>query len=75
MSFEENNGFIPQALMPELNRRPQNLSRIHLMGVCGTGMASLAGMLKTEGYEVSGSDANVYPPMSLLLESLKIPRF
>ena len=38
-------------------------------------MASLAGILKSEGYEVSGSDANVYPPMSLLLESLRIPVF
>ena len=75
MSFAENDGFIPRALSPELNRRPQKLSRIHLMGVCGTGMASLAGMLKTEGYEVSGSDANVYPPMSLLLEALEIPVF
>ncbi|MCG6879191.1 MAG: UDP-N-acetylmuramate:L-alanyl-gamma-D-glutamyl-meso-diaminopimelate ligase [Deltaproteobacteria bacterium] len=75
MPFAENIGFMTQALMPELNRQPQKLSHIHLMGVCGTGMASLAGMLKTQGYEVSGSDANVYPPMSLLLESLKIPVF
>jgi UDP-N-acetylmuramate: L-alanyl-gamma-D-glutamyl-meso-diaminopimelate ligase len=43
------------------------------MGICGTGMASLAGMLKQKGYRVTGSDQNVYPPMSDLLESLSIP--
>jgi len=34
------------------------------MGVCGTGMGSLAGMLKASGYLVTGSDQQVYPPMS-----------
>ena len=43
------------------------------MGICGTGMASLAGMLKEQGYRVTGSDQNVYPPISLFLESLHIP--
>jgi len=43
------------------------------MGICGTGMASLAGMLKHKGYQVTGSDQNVYPPMSLFLEQLSIP--
>src|SRR3954466_3374140 len=38
--------------------------RIHLVGVAGTGMGSFAGMLKAAGYEVTGSDENVYPPMS-----------
>ncbi len=60
-------------LHPKLNRVPPRVRRIHLMGVCGTGMASLAGMLKHEGYSVTGSDQNVYPPMSLYLESLSIP--
>ena len=65
---------LPSAfLAPRLNRRPEKLTRIHLMGICGTGMASLAGMLKAQGYGVTGSDANVYPPMSLFLESLQIP--
>jgi UDP-N-acetylmuramate: L-alanyl-gamma-D-glutamyl-meso-diaminopimelate ligase len=41
--------------------------RIHLIGVAGTGMGSLAGMLKASGYEVTGSDENVYPPMSTQL--------
>jgi len=42
------------------------------MGVCGTGMASLAGMLKDSGYIVTGSDENVYPPMSDFLASCNI---
>jgi UDP-N-acetylmuramate: L-alanyl-gamma-D-glutamyl-meso-diaminopimelate ligase len=42
--------------------------RIHLIGVAGTGMGSFAGMLKAVGYEVTGSDENVYPPMSNQLE-------
>src|ERR1700685_611498 len=49
--------------------RPKN---IHLIGICGTAMASLAGMLKERGYRVTGSDAASYPPMSTFLESLGI---
>ncbi|HYW72751.1 MAG TPA: Mur ligase domain-containing protein, partial [Pyrinomonadaceae bacterium] len=44
----------------------------HLIGICGTAMASLAGMLKARGHHVSGSDENVYPPMSTMLESIGI---
>jgi UDP-N-acetylmuramate: L-alanyl-gamma-D-glutamyl-meso-diaminopimelate ligase len=44
----------------------------HLIGICGTAMASLAGMLQTRGHKVTGSDQNVYPPMSTQLESLGI---
>ena len=40
----------------------------HLIGIGGTAMASLAGLLKTAGHEVTGSDENVYPPMSTELE-------
>src|ERR1044071_251371 len=47
--------------------------RYHLIGVCGTAMASLAGMLVEQGHTVTGSDENVYPPMSLELERLGIP--
>src|SRR5215471_18166740 len=47
--------------------------RIHLIGICGTAMASLAGMLKQRGALVTGSDASVYPPMSDFLASLSIP--
>ena len=46
---------------------------IHLIGICGTAMASLAGMLAERGFRVSGSDAAAYPPMSDFLESLAIP--
>ncbi|MGA2354398.1 MAG: UDP-N-acetylmuramate:L-alanyl-gamma-D-glutamyl-meso-diaminopimelate ligase [Terriglobales bacterium] len=46
---------------------------IHLIGICGTAMASLAGMLQERGFRVSGSDAAAYPPMSTLLEALGIP--
>ena len=45
----------------------------HLIGICGTAMASLAGMLKEHGFQVSGSDNAAYPPMSDFLASLNIP--
>src|SRR5215211_4154102 len=45
----------------------------HLIGICGTAMASLAGMLQARGHKVTGSDENVYPPMSTMLEHLGIP--
>ncbi len=45
---------------------------IHLIGVCGTAMASLAGMLKEQGHHVTGSDAAAYPPMSDMLATLGI---
>ena len=49
----------------------QNLNRdahIHLMGICGVGMSSMAGMLKERGYTVTGSDQHTYPPISTFLE-------
>ena len=42
------------------------------MGICGVGMSSLAGMLKEKGYTITGSDHNIYPPISTFLESLSI---
>lgn len=59
-------------LKKEYNRIPIEAKHIHLMGICGTGMASLAGILKEEGYHVTGSDENVYPPMSHLLQQMGI---
>jgi UDP-N-acetylmuramate: L-alanyl-gamma-D-glutamyl-meso-diaminopimelate ligase len=44
----------------------------HLIGICGTAMASLAGMLQARGHRVTGSDLNVYPPMSTMLQALGI---
>jgi UDP-N-acetylmuramate: L-alanyl-gamma-D-glutamyl-meso-diaminopimelate ligase len=46
---------------------------IHLIGICGTAMASLAGMLKQRAHRVTGSDAAAYPPMSDFLRDLGIP--
>ena len=46
---------------------------IHLIGICGTAMAALAGMLKERGFQVTGSDAAAYPPMSDFLRELGIP--
>jgi UDP-N-acetylmuramate: L-alanyl-gamma-D-glutamyl-meso-diaminopimelate ligase len=51
----------------------RDLKHIHLIGICGTAMASLAGMLQQQGHRVTGSDAAAYPPMSDLLASLHIP--
>jgi UDP-N-acetylmuramate: L-alanyl-gamma-D-glutamyl-meso-diaminopimelate ligase len=50
-----------------------NQKHIHLIGICGTAMASLAGMLKQRGHYVTGSDAAAYPPMSDFLATLNIP--
>src|SRR4029079_11326594 len=47
--------------------------RIHLIGICGTAMATLAAMLKRRGDDVRGSDQDVYPPMSDFLAAESIP--
>jgi UDP-N-acetylmuramate: L-alanyl-gamma-D-glutamyl-meso-diaminopimelate ligase len=46
---------------------------VHLIGVCGTAMASLAGMLRAQGHRVTGSDVAAYPPMSDQLREMGIP--
>jgi UDP-N-acetylmuramate: L-alanyl-gamma-D-glutamyl-meso-diaminopimelate ligase len=46
---------------------------IHLSGICGTAMASLAGLLQLQGHRITGSDKAAYPPMSDLLRALGIP--
>jgi UDP-N-acetylmuramate: L-alanyl-gamma-D-glutamyl-meso-diaminopimelate ligase len=46
---------------------------IHLIGICGTAMASLAGLLQLKDHRITGSDSAAYPPMSELLRSLGIP--
>ena len=43
------------------------MKKVHLIGICGTAMAALASMLQDRGWQVSGSDAAAYPPMSDLL--------
>src|SRR6476661_2172311 len=49
--------------------------KVHLIGICGTGMGSLAGLLKAAGHDVRGSDEHVYPPMSTQLAEQGIPVF
>jgi len=49
--------------------------KFHLIGICGTGMGSLAGLLLRAGHTVRGSDEHVYPPMSTQLAALGIPVF
>jgi UDP-N-acetylmuramate: L-alanyl-gamma-D-glutamyl-meso-diaminopimelate ligase len=49
------------------------MTRVHLIGICGTAMATLAAMLKRKGLAVRGSDSGVYPPMSTFLEQEGIP--
>ncbi len=61
------------SLATHLNSAPDKIDHIHLMGICGTGMAALAGMLQSSGYRVTGSDSQVYPPMSVFLGELNIP--
>ena len=51
----------------------QTGKHIHLIGICGTAMASLAGMLQMRGHRITGSDAAAYPPMSDVLAGLGIP--
>lgn len=55
------------------NRIPDNVQRIYLIAVCGTGMGALACLLKDLGFKVTGSDQHVYPPISLLLKDKGIP--
>jgi UDP-N-acetylmuramate: L-alanyl-gamma-D-glutamyl-meso-diaminopimelate ligase len=56
--------------MSNINLKPG--AHVHFMGICGTAMASLAGLMKDRGYKVTGSDQNVYPPMSTQLERIGI---
>ncbi len=53
-----------------MTRSPRH---IHLSGICGTAMASLAGLLQLLGHRITGSDKAAYPPMSHLLAGLGIP--
>ncbi|HKK91645.1 MAG TPA: UDP-N-acetylmuramate:L-alanyl-gamma-D-glutamyl-meso-diaminopimelate ligase [Desulfobacteraceae bacterium] len=52
------------AIAMEQNRIPSRVKKIHMIAACGTGMGALACMLREMGYEVTGSDENIYPPMS-----------
>ena len=52
---------------------PDSIEEVHIIGICGTAMAALAGMLQERGIRVRGSDAMAYPPVSDLLANLGIP--
>jgi UDP-N-acetylmuramate: L-alanyl-gamma-D-glutamyl-meso-diaminopimelate ligase len=49
--------------------------KVHLIGIAGTGMGSLAGLVRAAGHEVRGSDEHVYPPMSTQLADMQIAVF
>ncbi len=66
---DDDNGVVLSDIVPGAARR------IHLVGVAGTGMGAFAGMLKALGYAVTGSDENVYPPMSDMLREWGIEVF
>ncbi len=51
---------------------PKTIRTVHFVGICGTGMGSLAGLMQEAGYAVRGSDAAVYPPMSTRLREMGI---
>jgi UDP-N-acetylmuramate: L-alanyl-gamma-D-glutamyl-meso-diaminopimelate ligase len=55
-----------------MNDLPTPGSHIHLVAVCGVGMGSLAGLLRARGYRITGSDQNIYPPMSTYLAEIGI---
>lgn len=59
--------------MPHVVPDPKSIRTVHVMGIAGTAMAALAGMLADAGYKVTGSDTAIYPPMSDYLAGLKIP--
>src|ERR1700733_10747556 len=50
-----------------------DIKSVHFIGIGGTAMASAAAAMQDKGYTVTGSDQNVYPPMSTFLEQQKIP--
>jgi UDP-N-acetylmuramate: L-alanyl-gamma-D-glutamyl-meso-diaminopimelate ligase len=59
-------------VLPHLFKADAKIRHVYLVAICGTAMASLAGMLKELGYAVRGSDLNVYPPMSVQLQKMGI---
>ncbi len=52
---------------------PEAVEDVYLIGICGTGMGALAGLMRAAGYHVRGSDAAAYPPMSVRLAAMGIP--
>ena len=63
----------PQTLKKEVEVRLSVPDPIYFMGICGTAMTPLASFFKKLGFQVSGSDSHIYPPMSEILKDSKIP--
>src|SRR5690606_24235657 len=63
---------VPEGNSRSLARRGC-VMHVHVLGICGTFMGGIAAIAKAAGHKVTGSDANVYPPMSTQLERLGIP--
>jgi UDP-N-acetylmuramate: L-alanyl-gamma-D-glutamyl-meso-diaminopimelate ligase len=68
----------PQTKLPSHRRRVENrvtksgARHFHFIGICGTAMGSVAAALAEHGFKVSGSDENVYPPMSTFLKKRRV---
>ncbi|MBO0696730.1 MAG: hypothetical protein J2P56_11605, partial [Verrucomicrobia bacterium] len=56
---------LPAVKLQNVKEAPK---KFHFLGICGTAMAAVAAALKERGFKVTGSDENVYPPMSTFLE-------
>ena len=67
---------LPDAHLRQFDRSPlpppSKIQDVYLIGICGTGMGSLAGLLQQAGYRVSGADQAAYPPMSTRLREMGI---
>lgn len=50
----------------------KHVQHLHVLGVCGTAMAAITSLAKTKGWKVTGSDSNVYPPMSDYLQNMGV---
>ena len=53
-------------------RVPRDVLHVHLIGIAGTAMAALAGMLAERGYRVTGSDSQLYEPTASLLARMRV---
>ena len=60
-------GGVSVAVTPDAGKMLGNIQSVHFIGICGTAMASVAAALQERGVRVTGSDQNVYPPMSTFL--------
>ena len=63
-----NNRHKNSATETDILQMNNTMKHIHLIAICGTAMGSIAAMLKSQGYHITGSDEHVYPPMSTFLE-------